>query len=174
MSTLFVLLILIGFFLLIVVLGGLFLPKTWVIEEAVLIHARPAELYATVGNLERWSEWMTWVPKGSKVKQTSAPVVEIADSGRINGQVTLTQQTPPREVHYRFDVAEGQLLVHGTLVLDAADLEYTQLAWRCRLEPLTDNHPIRRYQAYFLKNYFESAVQSSFNTLLEQFELSSE
>lgn len=174
MSTLFVLLTLIGFLLLLIVMGGLFLPKTWVIEKAVLIPERPAPLYPWVGDLDRWPKWMTWIPEDTLVLEKLPPAADIVDSGRINGHLTLTERRPPEEVHYRFTIAEGRLEVHGTLVLGAADLEYTQLAWRCQLQPLTDNNPIRRYQAYFLKNYFDTAIESSLQTLLEQFEPSSE
>lgn len=170
MDIIFVLLTLVGFFLLLVVLGGLFLPKTWVIEKAVLIHARPNTLYPSVGKLNQWTQWMAWIPEDAPVLEKLPPVIEWTDSGRINGRVTLTQQQPPKEIHYHFEVGDGQLEVLGTLVLDAADLEYTQLAWRCQLKPLTDNNPIRRYQAYFLKNYLDTAIESSLQTLLAQFD----
>lgn len=169
MDILFVLLTLVGLFLLLVLVGGLFLPRTWVIEKAVLIHTRPNVLYPIVGNLDQWSQWMTWVPEGTPVLEKLPPMLEWSDNSRINGRVTVTVQRPPNEIHYHFEVADGQLDVFGTLVIGAADPEYTQLAWRCQLQPLTDNHPIRRYQAYFLKNYLDTAIESSLQTLLEQF-----
>ncbi|MGH1336431.1 MAG: SRPBCC family protein [Aureispira sp.] len=171
MDILFILLILSGFFFLAVMLGGLFLPATWGIEKAVLVPARPKELFPLLNELERWQEWTIWSPEEEDFSLTYAShstgegAIQIWKSKRINGRLTLTKSVVDQALEYRFEIDEGQLVVLGTLVLAAADPDYTQVAWRCQLDPLTGSNPIRRYQAYFLKNYFDTAMESSLAAL---------
>lgn len=171
MNIVFILLTLLGFFFLTVILGGLFLPTTWVIEKAVLVHARPKALFPLLNELERWSEWTVWSPEEKDFSLTyprssiGEGAIQIWKSNRINGTLTITRSTVNQALDYRFEINEGQLTVLGTLVLDAADPDYTQVAWRCQLESLTDNNPIRRYQAYFLKNYFDTTMENSLAAL---------
>lgn len=170
MDIVFILLTLLGFFFLAVIIGGLFLPTNWVIEKAILVHARPKPLFPLLNELERWKEWTVWSAEEDfalsyPTTTTGVGAVQVWQSSRINGQLTITKSIPDQTLEYKFEIDEGKLVVLGTLVLAAADPNYTQVAWRCRLEPLVNNNPIRRYQAYFLKNYFDTAIENSLATL---------
>lgn len=171
MDIVFILLTLSGFFFLAVMLGGLFLPTTWGIEKAVLVPARPKSLFPLLNELERWQEWTIWSPGEDNFSLTykddskGEGAIQIWQSNRINGHLTITKSVINEALEYRFEIDEGKLVVLGTLVLAAADPDYTQVAWRCQLDPLTDSNPIRRYQAYFLKNYFDTAMESSLAAL---------
>ncbi len=172
MDIVFILLTLLGFFFLAIILGGLFLPTTWLLEKAVLVRARPKELFPLLHDLERWQEWTVWAPAEEADLSLTYPgasagegAVQLWKSSRINGQLTVTKSIPDQTIDYRLEIDEGRLTVIGTLVLAAADPDYTQVAWRSQLEPLTDNNPIRRYQAYFLKNYFDTTMESSLAAL---------
>ena len=63
------------------------------------------------------------------------------------------------------DIKEGNLSLIGTIVLAPADIDYTQIAWRCQLKKLNDSNPVKRYQAYFLKNYFDTTIEDSIVSL---------
>ncbi len=171
MDIVFILLILLGFFFFTIIAGGLFLPTSWVVEKAVLVQARPKQLFPLLHELHRWQEWTVWTPEDEDFNLTypaataGVGAVQIWESSRINGRLTVTKSEPNQTLEYRFEIDEGRLTVLGTLVLGAADLDYTQVAWRSQLEPLTDNNPIRRYQAYFLKNYFDTTMESSLAAL---------
>lgn len=171
MDIVFILLTLLGFFFLAVILGGLFLPTSWVIEKAVLVGARPKDLFPLLNELERWAEWSVWSPEEEDFsliypdKSTGVGAIQIWKSNRINGRLTVTKSVVDQALEYRFEIDEGSLTVLGTLVLAAADPDYTQVAWRCQLEPLMGSNPIRRYQAYFLKNYFDTAMENSLAAL---------
>lgn len=170
MDIVFILITLLGFFFLAVILGGLFLPASWVLEKAVLVNARPKTLFPLLNELEKWGEWTVWTAEEDfswsyPGLTTGEGAVQVWESSRINGHLTITKSVPHQTLEYKFEINEGKLVVLGTLVLAAADPDYTQVAWRCQLVPLTDNNPIRRYQAYFLKNYFDTAMESSLAAL---------
>ena len=177
MSTLIILFSLLGFLFLMIGLAGLFLPASWVVEKAELIQAVPAELFPLINNLEEWPNWTVWSPDNKdaslkfeyKEKKEGLGAVQIWKSTRINGILTITHSELNKEVQYQFDILEGKLSLLGTIVLASADSNYTQIAWRCKLKTL-DNNPIRRYQAFFLKNYFDTTIQGSLSSLQSIYE----
>ena len=64
---------------------------------------------------------------------------------------------------------EGNFNLWGTIVLSETNPEYTQIAWRCELKKLNKLNPLKRLQAYFLKKYFESTIESSLIGLQKMF-----
>lgn len=178
MSTIFILLTLLGLFLLTIVLAGLFLPNTWVVEKAELIHATPLDLFPLINSLEEWQNWTVWSPDNQDSNLTleyndhteGVGAVQVWKSNKINGQLTITESTALKEVQYQFMINEGNLTLMGTIVLAPADANYTQVAWRCQLKQLEDNNPIRRYQAFFLKNYFDTTIEGSLAALQSIFD----
>ncbi|WMX15552.1 MULTISPECIES: SRPBCC family protein [unclassified Aureispira] len=177
MPTLFILFTLLGFFFLTIVLAGLFLPSTWIIEKAELIHATPSDLFSLVNSLEEWSNWTVWSSEDKDSNLTfeypdqkeGLGAVQIWRNNRINGVLTITESVANKEIKYQFDIQEGNLTLLGTIVLAPADTNYTQIAWRCQLKELTDNNPIRRYQAYFLKNYFDTTIEANLASMASMF-----
>lgn len=177
MSTLFILFILLGLFFLTVVLAGLFLPNFWVIEKAELVNATPDELFPLINSLEEWPNWTVWSSDNEDSNLTfeyqeqteGLGAIQIWKSNRINGKMMITSSASNKEIKYQFDIAEGKLTLLGTIVLDIADTNYTQIAWRCQLQELNDNNPIRRYQAYFLKNYFDTTIEGSLASIASMF-----
>lgn len=173
MSTLFILFILLGLFFLTIVLAGLFLPASWVVEKAELVHATPKELFPLINSLEKWPNWTVWTSDDLTLEYSEQKeglgAVQIWKSNKINGKLTITESSLNKEIKYQFDIAEGQLTLLGTIVLAVADTNYTQIAWRCQLQELKDNNPIRRYQAFFLKNYFDTTIEESLTSIVSMF-----
>jgi hypothetical protein len=177
MPTLFILFTLLGFFFLTIVLAGLFLPATWVIEKAELIHATPDDLFALINSLEEWPNWTVWSPDNEDSTLTfeypdqkeGLGATQIWKSNKMNGILGITESELGQEIKYQFDIKEGNLTLLGTIVLAPADTNYTQIAWRCQLKELKDNNPIRRYQAFFLKNYFDTTIEGSLASMSSMF-----
>lgn len=179
MSTLFFLLILLGIFSFAVLFAGLFLPTAWTVEKAELIRTTPENLFPLINSLESWAHWSAWSSenKGSEFEfeykdnqKEGLGATQVWKSTRVNGILTITQSELNKEIHYQLDIKEGNLSLIGTIVLAVADLDYTQIAWRCQLKKLNDKNPIRRYQAYFLKNYFDTTIEDSIFSLQSIFE----
>ncbi|MFT5646911.1 MAG: hypothetical protein ACI976_001597 [Aureispira sp.] len=177
MPTLFILFTLLGFFFLTVILAGLFLPPTWVIEKAELIHATPDDLFALINSLEEWPTWTVWSPDNEDStltfeypdKKEGLGATQIWKSNKMNGILAITKSELSQEIKYQFDIKEGNLTLLGTIVLAPADTKYTQIAWRCQLKELNNNNPIRRYQAFFLKNYFDTTIEGSLASMSSMF-----
>ena len=70
-----------------------------------------------------------------------------------------------QQIDYTLNIQEGNIKLVGTIILAAADTDFTQVAWRCQLEELQGVNPIRRFQAYLLKSYFEKAIEDSLLSL---------
>lgn len=178
MSTLFTLFILLGIFCLTIVIAGLFLPTAWTIDKAELVPNTAAKLFPLLNTLKEWETWTVWSTDDKEKSLTlsyEGPTAGVGalqhwDSQRLNGTLRITKSIPNEQVEYEFDIAEGALSIKGTLVLAAADTHYTQVAWRCELQTLTDQNPIRRYQALLLKNYFDSNMEASLSALAAMFE----
>lgn len=177
MSTLFILFTLLGFFFLTIILAGLFLPATWVVEKAELIHATPKDLFALINSLEEWSNWTVWSSDNEDANlsfeypssKEGLGATQIWKSNKMNGVLTITESTLNNAIKYQFDIKEGNLTLLGTIVLAPADTNYTQIAWRCQLKELKDNNPVQRYQAYFLKNYFDTTIEESLAAMSSMF-----
>lgn len=177
MPTLFILFTLLGFFFLTIVLAGLFLPATWVIEKAELIHATPDDLFVLINSLEEWPNWTVWSSDNEDSnlsfeypdKKEGLGASQIWKSNKMNGTLAITESTSNKEVKYQFDIKEGNLTLLGTIVLAPADTNYTQIAWRCQLKELKDSNPVRRYQAFFLRNYFDTTIEGSLASMLSMF-----
>lgn len=177
MPTLFILFTLLGFFFLTIILAGLFLPATWVVEKAELIHATPDDLFALINSLDEWPNWTVWSSDNEDSnlsfeypdQKEGLGASQIWKSNKMNGTLAITESTVNKEVKYQFDIKEGNLTLLGTIVLAPADTNYTQIAWRCQLKELKDSNPVRRYQAFFLKNYFDTTIEGSLASMLSMF-----
>lgn len=173
MSTLFILFILLGLFFLTIVLAGLFLPVSWIIEKAELVNATPKDLFPLLNSLEEWPNWTVWSSEDLSFEypqhKAGLGAVQVWKSNKINGTLTIIESDLNKEIKYQFNIAEGDLTLVGTIVLAVADANYTQIAWRCQLQELKDNNPIRRYQAYFLKNYFDTTIEESLHAMISMY-----
>lgn len=172
MSTIFILLILLGFALLVVMVLGIFLPATWQVEKAELIYASPSELFLLLNSPEKWPEWTVWNKENQagiefeyQGPNGGLGAIQIWTGSRINGQLTITRSVVDKELQYQFDVDNGKFILLGTIVLDIAEGGYTQLAWRFELKEIKNSNPINRYQAYFLQNYFNTTIEESLENL---------
>lgn len=180
MSTLFFLLILLGILFFAVFFAGLFLPTTWVVEKAELINTSPSNLFPFINSLESWTNWSAWSSNNKELDfefeykdenlKEGLGAVQIWKSTKINGVLTITQSLLDEEIQYQLNIQEGNLVLIGTIVLAIANPNYTQIAWRCELKKLKNKNPIRRYQAFFLKNYFDTTIEESIFSLQSMFE----
>lgn len=171
MEIIVILLILGAGILLLVLAAGLFLPATWIIEKAELIAAPTRDIYPLLYNLREWGNWTIWTAEGGalefeyKGNEVGAGAVQEWQSKRINGTLQITRVVENQEIDYVFRIKESNLVLKGTIVLAAADTNYTQVAWRVELEKLAANSPVRRFQAVFIRNYFERAIEESLLSL---------
>lgn len=171
MTIIFILLILLAAILFVIVLAGLFLPTNWVVEKAVLIHTPSATLFPLLNELQAWEQWTDWNSKNNDFSFTyqgakkGVGAIQKWKSKQMNATLTIQQSTNKQQIDYTMLINEGNLVLSGTIVLGIADAEFTQVAWRCGLEPLKGINPIRKFQAYFIKSYFDKAIENNLVSL---------
>ncbi len=166
MSIIFGLLILLGLLFLVVVIFGYFLPDSWRVEEAVQIHAESEDIFPFINTLKSWQEWSVWNNENGMEFEYIGPLsglgaAQIWKGSQINGKLTVTKSEPNHLFEYKLELEEGRFVVLGIIVLETTMPSYTQVAWRSELIMPKKFNPVSRYQAYFLKNYFDSSMNES-------------
>jgi uncharacterized protein YndB with AHSA1/START domain len=91
----------VGLFVLVVVVLGVFLPRSWEAESTRVLRAPPERVQAALEDLRTWPEWSHW-------------------SRTIDNTAQLTFDGPPTGPGARLSWAEGQMLGFGSLTLVAA------------------------------------------------------
>ncbi len=172
MSIIFILLILIAALLFIIVLTGLFLPTDWVVEKAELINASANDIFPMINQLKSWEDWTVWYSKNGgdfvfsyEGTTQGKNAVQNWKSKYMNTTLTILKSSTNQQIDYKMLIHEGNLSLRGTIVLASADANFTQVAWRCGLQPIKGSNPIRRFQAFFIKSYFEKAIEDSLLSL---------
>lgn len=166
MYIIFGLLILLGVLFVILIIFGFFLPTAWRVEKAVLVHAEADEIFPFINTLKNWQEWSVWNADNDMEISHEGPssgqgAIQHWKSGQIKGKLSITKSENNRLLEYRLELENGRFVINGILVLETTMPNYTQVAWRSELNMPQNLNPINRYQAYFLRNYFDSSMQES-------------
>lgn len=175
MTVIFGLLILFGVLGIILVVLGNFLPTAWTVEKAVLVQATSEEIFPFINTLENWQEWTIWNAENKIEFAHEGPPSGVGAtqywSGQIKAELVITKSENPKILEYRLELEDAKFIVKGMIVLDATMPQHTQVAWRSTLSVDKRFNPIYRYQAYFLRNYFETAMAESLIGLQTMFGL---
>lgn len=119
----------------VLLLGGLALPRTYVVERSTTVQAAPVAVYALVADPRRWHDWMAW-----GLHEPSARVVYAGPSsgagagwswqgeGRDAGTLRFTAAEPAHRLAYELHFADGDSRFKGELRLKAQG-SGTELSW---------------------------------------------
>jgi hypothetical protein len=166
MSIIFILLTLLGLLFAIIIILGYFLPTAWQVEKAVLVQAEAEDIFPFINILKNWQDWSVWNSDNNMEFEFEGPAsgnnaVQIWKGTQINGKLTITKSEPNHLLEFNLELEHGRFVVKGIIVLESTMPSYTQVAWRSALNMPQNFNPIYRYQAFFLRNYFESSMQES-------------
>ncbi len=166
MSIIFGLLILLGVLFLIVVILGFFLPDSWRVDKAILVNAELEDIFPFINSLKSWQDWSVWNNDNGITLEYFGPLtgqgaVQNWKGNQINGKLIITKSEANHLLEYKLELEEGRFVVRGIIVLETTMPSYTQVAWRSELIMPKNFNPVSRYQAYFLKNYFDSSMNES-------------
>lgn len=113
---------------------ALFLPATWKVERAIVIHAPPAAVFPYLNTLKKWSEWTVWYDAGTE-RQVS---FEGPDAGvgaimrwsdrKSRGELKIVESRPREFLAYDLAFNEGEFTMRGELAL-APVAEGTRVTW---------------------------------------------
>lgn len=107
------LLILIGLFIIVTVVG-LFLPSSYEVERSLVIQGDAAAIFPYINNLQKWQEWTPWNKENYKeLEQTySGPAEgvgaksEWTDPGTGSGKIEIKTSDPAKGITYDLAFAD--------------------------------------------------------------------
>ena len=170
MSIIFILLILLGVLFLVVLVMGFLLPNAWRVDREILLQGEAEDIFPFVNIPKNWQEWSVWNIENGMKFSLSGPTAG-KDSAmswkgnQINGKMTVTKSENNKTVELLIDLENGRFKVSSIIVIDGSVPNFSQVAWRSELNMSKNYNPVSRYQAYFLKNYFDTSMSESLNGL---------
>lgn len=119
-----ILLVIAGVIALLVVVG-LFLPKSYHVERSAVINAPAEKIYPYISAFRRWPEWIAWTTNkypdmAMKFGETDTGVgagYSWAGKSSGNGAIKFTALEPGKSIGYHLDFENGQYLSTGTISL---------------------------------------------------------
>jgi hypothetical protein len=138
----FRLLMLVGFFVVLIAAIGSFLPRSFSLRQEIQIAATVEQVFDRVNNLHQWSQWSPW-----RIETLGAANIQVGDpfSGtgarmrwedpRGPGELWFQQVDEPRRIDYAFSFARFEDL-RGIFSFESTE-NGTTLVWQCsgRLPP---------------------------------------
>ena len=170
MSIIFILLILLGVLFLVVLVMGFLLPNAWRVDREILLQGEAEDIFPLVNIPKNWQEWSLWnIENGMKFSLSGPTAGKDAamnwKGNQINGKMTVTKSENNKTVELLIDLENGRFKVNSIIVIDGSVPNFSQVAWRSELNMSKNYNPVSRYQAYFLKNYFDTSMSESLNGL---------
>lgn len=116
--------------------AGLFLPRTYHVERSIVINAKPAEIYPSIGTLTEWPKWTVWnETKYPDMKQEwSTPASGVGAwskwEGKKSGDGTtkITRADPEKGIAFDLAFNQGGYLSTGELRMEPAGAA-TKVTW---------------------------------------------
>ena len=109
---------------LLAVVVAFFLPKSYRVERATVVQARPDAVFAHIGDLRAWRNWSAWHERdpGMKVsfsERSSGVGAWSAWESKTegNGKMTFTAHEPPKRVVYTLEFPDMHMVSTGSMEL---------------------------------------------------------
>lgn len=118
----------------IVVVVGLFLPTTYMVERSIIINADREKIHEHVADLEKWDQWTPWseadpstvITRGQQTKGVGASQSWVGSEG--DGSLTLTMASPQEGIEYDLFFEGGAMQAVSSMLYGAAG-EGTTVTW---------------------------------------------
>ena len=142
---------------LILVVVGLFLPRNFRVERAVVINAKPQVIFPLIGDLKNWSQWGVWYERDPKMTVTYSTVTtgvgaisEWTSKTEGHGKATITKVQAPLNLIYQLDFPEFGMTSTGSFVLIPDDNGTTKVIMGD--EGVLSGNPLVRWMGVFMDN----------------------
>lgn len=154
------------------------MPQSWQVERAVLVNTSAAELFDMINSPRQWQTWTVWneseegelrilYPEHPPHVGVGARATWVR--GRVRSELLFTKSAKNAEISYTLSIHGGRFVLEGTIALGVADAYFTQVAWRCSLQPISSLNPIQRYLGAQLHAAFDADIEESLQNLVRRF-----
>jgi uncharacterized protein YndB with AHSA1/START domain len=145
---------LVGAIALALVLGGFFIPSTFVVTRAITIKAPAKKIYDLVVEPRQWTRWSEWNRRDPNMKITyKGPPFgmgarwEWVSKTEGTGSMEFTRVEPDRAVEYLLSFADYNMKSSGALRLDPQG-DATRVTWSSSGD--VGGNPLKHYLAMMM------------------------
>jgi hypothetical protein len=146
--------VLVGIWVLLM-LVGLVLPGHYRVERSTEIAAKPAVIFAHVGDLRAWREWGVWDARDPAMKIAYSPATnevgawsQWTSKSQGDGKMTVSAARPPDDFEYRMDFTDMSMVALGTVALAPAPDGATRVTMA--MEGDLGHNPMYRWFGVFM------------------------
>ena len=124
-----------GALMLLVLLGGLFIPSAFSVQRSAVINAPPKKIYDLVVEPRQWTKWSVWTQRDPDMKITySGPPFGMGarwswvSKSEGTGSMEFTRVEPDRAVEYALSFPDFGMRSSGALRLEPSG-NATKITW---------------------------------------------
>lgn len=110
------------------VVVSFFMPKTYRVERAVVIQAKPEAVFPLLADLKQWPKWGVWHERDPAMTIAYSPVTtgvgafsDWQSKTQGNGKATVTAVEPLKSVTYTLEMPDQGMLGVGVLAMSPAE-----------------------------------------------------
>lgn len=144
----------VGAIVLAVVLGGFFIPSTFLVTRSATIKAPPRKIYDLVVEPRQWARWSEWNRRDPNMKITyKGPPFgmgarwEWVSRSEGTGSMEFTRVEPDSAVEYALTFADYNMKSSGTLRMEPQG-ELTRVTWTTSGD--VGGNPLKHYLAMMM------------------------
>ena len=144
----------IGAVALALVIGGFFIPSTFLVSRSTVINAPPKKIYDLVVEPRKWAEWSVWTQRdpGMKITYKGPPFGmgarwEWVSKSEGSGSMEFTHVEPDKAVEYALNLADFNMRTQGALRLEPEG-QATRVTWSTGGD--VGGNPLKHYLALMM------------------------
>jgi uncharacterized protein YndB with AHSA1/START domain len=110
------------------VVAAFLFPRTYRVERATVINARPEVVFAQLGDLKAWKNWSAWHERDPAMKLSySEPSSGVGawsaweSKSEGKGKMTFTAVEPAKRIEYKLEFLDMNMVSTGRMELQPAD-----------------------------------------------------
>lgn len=155
--------------------GSLLLPDTYEVSRAIVVQAKPDQVFPYLNNPTQWEKWSTWNKSydPSMIRLYGGPLSGKGAYQEWNGdrigqvKMRFTESNPPAQLYYTQQTKGEHFESLGIFSLEVVE-EGTKVVWLQKNRVADDLY--NKYKGFFLKLKTEQETEQSLLALKSIFE----
>lgn len=121
--------------IIVVLIGGMFLPTKYSLSRAIDIQAKPEAIHEYVGDLKKWDMWAPWKEEDPEIVTTHGAITSGVGASQSwtdregGGSLTLTMSSPDRGIEYDLFFDQGKYQCKSAMRYEALAENMTKVTW---------------------------------------------